>query len=242
VPRVAAARRDVGRIVLNSALPYGLLTSAFAAESADGSTSVEIKRWGWAGLDERQNNYSFLFGLLGLAATSIFLPAPEDDSGYSWALRLDRATVFALGVGTAALQTEILKPVFHRRRPNGDGFGSRPSGHATAAFASMAFLSNVVRDTLRPQNEPDLGARILKEVASAVPYLGAGYMALERVHKGEHFLTDTLLGGAIGAFTTNVFYAWSFTRREQARSWLQYASVRYDPGRRAVEVAIAGRF
>jgi hypothetical protein len=85
--------------------------------------------------------------------------------------------------------------------------------------------------------------RILKEVASAaVLYLGAGYMALERVHSNKHFLTDTLLGGAIGAFTTNMFYAWSFTRREQGRSWLEHVSVRYDPGRRGVEVAIAGRF
>jgi membrane-associated phospholipid phosphatase len=144
--------------------------------------------------------------------------------------------------GISSLETEILKPVFHRKRPDGDGFGSRPSGHATTAFAAMAFLSNIVRDTLRPQDEPNVGVRILKEVASAVPYLGAGYMALERVHSNKHFLTDTLLGGAIGAFTTNMFYAWSFTRREQGRSWLEHVSVRYNPGRRGVEVVIAGRF
>lgn len=242
VPRVAVARRDVGRIILNSALPYALLTSAFAAEGTDGSTLATIKGWGWAGLDKNQNNDPFLFGLLGLAAASIFLPEPGDDSGYSWALRLDRATAFTLGVGIAALETEILKPVFHRMRPNGDGFGSRPSGHATIAFASMAFLSNIVRDTLRPQDEPDLGVRILKDIASAVPYLGAGYMALERVHSNKHFLTDTLLGGAIGVFTTDLFYAWSFTRREQGRGWLDHVSVRYDPERRGVEVAIVGRF
>jgi hypothetical protein len=45
-------------------------------------------------------------------------------------------------------------------------------------------------------------------------------MALERVHARKHFLTDTLLGGAIGAFTMDMFYAWSFTRTELRRSWL----------------------
>jgi membrane-associated phospholipid phosphatase len=241
-PRVAVARGDVGRVVLNSALPYSLLTAAFAAESTDQSTLAEITRWNWVGIDQAQNNNPLLFGLLALAGASVFLPSPEDRPGYSWALRLDRATVFALGVGTASLQTAILKPIFDRTRPNGTCCTSRPSGHATTAFAAMAFLSNVLRDVLRPQEEPHLGLRILKEVTTAVPYLGAGYMALERVHAREHFLTDTLLGGAIGTFTTDMLYAWSFTQTEQGRNWLGHISVRYDPARRGVELAITGRF
>lgn len=242
VPRVAVARGDVGRIVVNSALPYALLTSAFAAESTDQSTYNEIKRWGWVGVDQGQDNQPLLIGLLGLAGASIFLPAHEDASGYSWALRADRATVFALGVGISAAETAMLKPVFDRKRPTGNDDGSRPSGHATAAFAAMAFLSNILRDTLRPHDEPDLGMRVLKEVTCVVPYLGAAYMALERVHGGDHFLTDTLLGGALGVFTTNMFYAWSFLRREQGRGWLDHVSASYDPRRRGIAVTIGGRF
>jgi hypothetical protein len=39
-----------------------------------------------------------------------------------------------------------------------------------------------------------------------------------------------------------MFYAWSFTRTEQGRNWLEHVSVRYDPARRGVELAIQGRF
>jgi membrane-associated phospholipid phosphatase len=242
LPLAAASRGDVGRIVLNSALPYALLASGFALESTDQSTLAEIGRWKWVSLDEHQDNYPLLYGLIGLAAAGILLPAPEDGTGYSWKLRLDRATVFALGLGTASLETELLKPVFHRTRPNGESFGSRPSGHVTTAFSAMAFLSNVLRDTLRPQEEPNVGLRVLKEVVSALPYLGAGYMALERVHGRDHFLSDTLLGAGLGALTMDAFYASSFTRTEQARSWLGPLSITYDPVRRGIEVAIRGTF
>ena len=242
-PRVAVGRGDVGRVMLDSALPSSLLISAFAAYGSDQSTLATISRWNWVGIDQAQNNNPFLAGLVGLAAVSVFLPGPEDAQSYSWRLRADRVTVLALGIGTSWAVTSILKPLSDRTRPNGECCTSRPSGHATTAFAAMAFLSNVVRDTLRPQDETNVGLRLLKEVASAVPYLGAGYMALERVHAREHFLTDTLLGGAIGAFTMHMSYAWSFTRTEQGRSWLgEHIAVGYDPLRHRVELAIHGRF
>ena len=242
-PRVAVARGDVGRVVLDTALPYSLLISAFAAYGSDQATLATISRWDWVGIDQAQDNDPFLAGLIGLAAASILLPGPVDQQSYSWRLRADRATVLGLGIGTSWAATSILKPLSDRTRPNGECCTSRPSGHTTTAFTAMAFLSNVLRDTLRPQDETNVGLRILKEVASAVPYLGAGYMALERVHARKHFLTDTLLGGAIGAFTMDMFYAWSFTRTEQRRSWLvEHISVGYDPSRRGAEVTIRGRF
>ena len=55
-PRVAVARGDVGRVVLNSALPYSLLTAAFAAERTDQSTLAEITRWDWVGIDQAESN------------------------------------------------------------------------------------------------------------------------------------------------------------------------------------------
>jgi hypothetical protein len=152
-PRVAVARGDVGRVVLNSALPYSLLTAAFAAESTDQSTLAEITRWNWVGIDQAQNNNPLLFGLLALAGASVFLPSPEDGPGYSWALRLDRATVFALGVGTASLQTAILKPIFDRTRPNGTCCTSRPSGHAMASASPWTTVKLRSSMTRRGPNE-----------------------------------------------------------------------------------------
>ena len=242
IPRVAAARSDVGNIVLGSGVPYALLTTAFAARSTDQATLTEIGRWGWVGIDERQDNWPVLASLFALAGAGVFLPSTQDGGQYSGDVKIDRAIVLALGVATAYGISEPLKYVFDRRRPNGEDSLSRPSGHATGGFAAMAFLSNVLRDALAPEKEPDLGVRILKEATTALPYLGAGYLALERVHGKDHFLTDTLLGGAVGAFTMNMFYAWSFTRTQYGRSWFERVSVGYNPTLRGIGIIVHGQF
>jgi membrane-associated phospholipid phosphatase len=241
-PAAAARTGDYGRIVLGTAIPYGLLISSFAIRGTDHDTITEIGRWSWAGVDQKQDNVPLLIGLGAIAAVSAFLPAPaEDAAGYSWRLRLDRISVFGIGIGLQALEVEILKDVFRRPRPDRNTTTSRPSGHASAAFASMAFLSDILRDTFRPQEESDIGLRILEETASAIPYLGGFYMAIERVHGRKHWLTDTLLGGAIGAFTMHMVYAESFTRVETKRGWLESVSLAYVEGR-GLAIGFASRF
>src|SRR5262249_23092883 len=100
----------------------------------------------------------------------------------------------------------------------------------------------VLRDTFHPQDEPNLGLRVLEEVACAIPYLGAGYVALERVHARKHYLTDTLLGAAIGSLTMHLFYSWSFTRLEQQSCWFDMGYVSYDPERKGIQFALVGSF
>src|SRR5206468_2835063 len=132
-----------------------------------------ISRWGWAGVDQSQDNYPFLFGMVALAGLSSLLPAPEDGVGYSLSLRLDRLAVFGLGVGLANAEVELLRPVYDRLRPIQFGSTrhgtSRPSGHTATAFAAAAFLSDVLRDTLRPEEETSVPLRIAEEVATALP-------------------------------------------------------------------------
>jgi hypothetical protein len=239
LPLAAIKSGDAGRIALDSALPYSMLVTAFAARSTDRTTLAEVERWHWAGLDEKQDNYPTLYGFCLLSGLSLLLPAPvEDTNGYSLPLRLDRVTVFGLGIGAATLEAELLKPVFHRQRPNGQGFSSRPSGHASTAFAGAAFFSDVLRDALQPVDEHSLPIRLGEEIACAVPYLGAAYISLERVHGRKHFLTDTLLGGALGALTMDMLYSWSFVRLETGRPWLEKLSLGYDPAREGAAVTI----
>jgi membrane-associated phospholipid phosphatase len=243
-PQAAYSRGDWGRIIMNTTLPYATLASAFIFKSTDRSTLTEIGRWKWVGVDQKQDNYPLLFAFVGLSAASLFLPAPEDDAdGYSWNLRLDRFAVFGLSVGIANLETELLKPLFHRQRPNGNGYASRPSGHATTAFAAMAFMSDILRDTFRPQEETNFGLRVFEEIACAVPYFGAAYIGLERVHGQKHYLTDVLLGAFIGAMTEHIFYSWSFTRTEQGRGWFfDTASVTYDTERHGIGIQFVKTF
>jgi membrane-associated phospholipid phosphatase len=242
-PRIATARGDLGRIALGSLLPYGLLATGLALEGTDKESLEDIQSWRGLGLDNSTNNYALLWAFTAVAAAGIFLPAPfEDENGYEWGLRLDRATVLALGLGVTAFETEMLKKLFDRTRPSGRGNGSRPSGHASLGFAGAAFLSNVLRDALRPDFEDDLAFRLAEEVACAVPYLGATYVSLERIHRRKHFLTDTLLGGAIGTFTMQLFYAWSFSRTEQGRAWLDVAWASWDLENGGPEIAFGWRF
>lgn len=242
VPLEAAGRGDWGRIALGSALPFGLLAASFAFERTDARTLEEIGRWRWVGIDEAYDDNPTLFALVGVTAITALLPSPEDQGGYSWSLRLDRATVLGLGFGATSLGTDVLKKLIRRHRPDDGARTSRPSGHASAAFAAAAFASDVLRDALRPQSAETLGLRILEEAASAAPYLGAGYIALERVHARRHFLTDTLLGGALGVFTMHALYAWSFAREEEGRGWLASFALVAEPLPGGVLVALGRRF
>jgi membrane-associated phospholipid phosphatase len=192
-----------------------------------------ISRWPWAGVDDSQDNYPMLFSLVAISGLSALLPAPEDGDGYSIRLRLDRLAVFGLGVGLANAEVELLKPIINRARPDEPGArggSSRPSGHATGAFAAAAFFSDILRDTLRPEEESNIGLRLLWEATSAVPYVGAFYVGLERVHHYKHFYSDTLLGAAIGVFTTQFFWEWSFLRTELSRDWAGSFELSYERG------------
>ena len=235
---------DWGRVVLGTAIPYTALVGAFVLEPEDTKIQTEIERWTWLGLDKGQNNNPTLWALIAVSGLSLFLPAPEDGTAgrYEWWLRADRATVFALGMGVSTLETELLKKVFHRMRPVGSSDDSRPSGHATAAFAGAAFFSDVLRETLRPQDETRLGVRLLEETATALPYFAAAYIGLERVYAQRHFFSDVLLGAAIGAFTMHMFYEWSFLREEAGRGWVDGLSLAWDPSSQELGVQLAWSF
>jgi len=89
IPRVAASRGDVGNIVLDSGVPYSLLTTAFAARSTDQATLTGIGRWGWVGIDERQDNWPVLAGLFALAGAGVFLPSTQDGGQYFGDVKID---------------------------------------------------------------------------------------------------------------------------------------------------------
>jgi len=98
-----------------------------------------------------------------------------------------------LSVGVAGAAALALKTIAGRRRPNSgadaddfrpvSGNASFPSGHATIAFA---LASAVDRES---------GARWVKWVA----YPAAGLVAWSRLRDDEHWASDVVFGGALGA-------------------------------------------
>ncbi|MEZ0231148.1 MAG: phosphatase PAP2 family protein [Planctomycetota bacterium] len=247
VPVNSARNGEVGRIVLDTAVPYSLLASSFSiSRPEDKAISREIRKWNGLQLDSNLDNYGVLMGYIALSMASMLLPAPEDQYGYNWHLRLDRLTVFTLGMCIPTLIREATVPIFDVPRPDGSNYTStndaRPAGHVAAAFATAAFMSHTLRDWWQPHRETNLLLRIGEEVGIALVYAPAVYVMLERIKSNKHTLVDTLLGAAIGSFTMNLFYSWSFERRELGRGWIDGLDLTYDPDQRGYMLALSGRF
>jgi membrane-associated phospholipid phosphatase len=79
-----------------------------------------------------------------------------------------------------AVLTRGLKLVAQRNRPHG-GSDSMPSGHASAAFASATVI------------QAHYGWK-----GGMPAYAAASFMAWSRVRDDRHWLTDVIIGGAIG--------------------------------------------
>lgn len=125
-------------------------------------------------------------------------------------------------IGVSGVITRVLKASIGRARPNhppyevwdvelgrgwdsiqGDGaYEALPSGHATAAFAFASAVSNEV-------------ARIAPEHARTVRLMTYGlatWTAYARVHTDAHWLSDVVLGAAVGTVTGWAVTRWHATR------------------------------
>jgi membrane-associated phospholipid phosphatase len=114
----------------------------------------------------------------------------------------------------ASLSTTLLKMTFGRQRPylneghtDFDWFQLRssawsfPSGHTTAAFAMSTVLA----------------CRIDHPAATVALYSIAALTAAQRIHDDNHWLSDVLLGAAIGTCVGwGVAHRWNFDKKESA--------------------------
>ncbi len=104
-----------------------------------------------------------------------------------------------------AVITRGLKFAIGRRRPSG-GPESLPSGHTSASFTSAAVLGS------------HFGPRV------GVPaYLAAGFIGWTRVRDNAHWLTDVIVGGAIGAAVGR-----TVTRNHGNSSWAVVPTASHD--------------
>jgi membrane-associated phospholipid phosphatase len=104
-----------------------------------------------------------------------------------------------------AVLTRGMKFVAARRRPSG-GRESLPSGHTSASFASAAVLDS------------HFGPKV------GIPaYAAAGFIGWTRVRDNAHWLTDVIVGGAIGTVVGR-----TVTRGHRNLSWAVVPSVSRD--------------
>lgn len=115
-----------------------------------------------------------------------------------------------------AVITRGMKLVAARKRPSG-GRESLPSGHASASFASAAVLDS------------HFGPKV------GIPaYAVAGFIGWTRVRDNAHWLTDVIVGGAIGAAVGR-----TVARGHRNMSWAVVPSISRDQV--AVHIVRLGR-
>ena len=110
---------------------------------------------------------------------------------------MDRSAILLASAVTATVITKGIKWVADVERPDGMGFDSFPSGHATIAFMAAEFMWQEYR-----HRSPWYG------VAAYTVAAGTGAL---RIYSNEHWLTDVMAGAGIGILSTKFTY-WAYPR------------------------------
>jgi membrane-associated phospholipid phosphatase len=115
--------------------------------------------------------------VVGAALVVAFAAGRLSDRPRIRALTYDWTDAFLVNAG----YTTLLKAAVHRERPNGEDQKSFPSGHASSAFALAAVA------------ERHYGWKV------GVPAYGlAGAVAVSRLQRNKHYLSDVVAGSTIG--------------------------------------------
>jgi membrane-associated phospholipid phosphatase len=116
-------------------------------------------------------------GVVGAAVGVLFATGRAVDAPRYRAMTYDWAHAYLINAG----YTTLLKEVVRRERPNGEDDLSFPSGHASNAFALAAVA------------ERHYGWK-----AGVPAYALAGLVAVSRLQRNKHYLSDVLAGATLG--------------------------------------------
>ena len=115
--------------------------------------------------------------MLALPVSAYLLTLHKQDRPGAWS--------FTKSLGLSAASTLALNAIIDKDAPNGSSKHAFPSGHATVAFASAAFIQR------RYGWRPGLPA-----------YLVAGYVGSLRIETDDHDAADVIGGAAIGIISS----------------------------------------
>jgi membrane-associated phospholipid phosphatase len=109
--------------------------------------------------------------------------------------------------------TEVSKNLVYRVRPDGSDSRAFFSGHASGSFAASAFVYRELDDWIDGwgiARRSDFTRTLLKSTAFAATYGWATYVGYSRIHDRKHYLSDVLVGAAVGTVLGNLMYDWHF--------------------------------
>ncbi len=105
--------------------------------------------------------------------------------------------------------TEIVKNLFYRKRPDGSDNRSFFSGHTSTTFAAATFLYLEMNDFYNDWDvtkENPFLRNSFKAATFTVLYGWSGYVGYSRIHDKKHYLSDVLVGAAVGTLISVFVY------------------------------------
>ncbi len=134
-------------------------------------------------LPEKVSKFGSLYGGIWsawlLPVSIIITSKVEDESNREMLEKLEFATSALVANG---ITTIILKEIIGRERPNGHSDRSMPSGHTSHSFAVAAVANELYGNKI-----------------GTAAYLIAGLVAISRINDNDHYLSDVIIGAALGA-------------------------------------------
>jgi membrane-associated phospholipid phosphatase len=104
--------------------------------------------------------------------------------------------------------TEIAKNLVDRPRPDNSDTRSFFSGHTAVTFAAANFLYREIDEYVDSGIDPGNKFKSIgiKAVSIALLFGWAGYVAYSRIYDNKHYISDVLLGAAVGTLISNFVY------------------------------------
>jgi hypothetical protein len=121
----------------------------------------------------------------------------------------ERSFVFAKALLYTASITEISKNLLPRIRPDGSNNRSFFSGHVSSSFTMSAFIYREISDWvdgIEFSHRSRTTSTLLRGAAFAACYGWATYVGYSRIRDRKHYLSDVLVGAAVGTVTGNFMY------------------------------------
>ena len=135
---------------------------------------------------------------LGLYSGGIFLWSYQTENDQFRSLGFSLAQAYLLNMGLTA----GLKAATSRPRPDGDDKESFPSGHSSAAFTAATVTSHFYPKFAIPA------------------YFLAGVVALSRIEKNKHYLSDVFAGATLGYVVGQTVVRGTQAANKSSISWM----------------------
>jgi len=140
-----------------------------------------------------QNASNWLLGASFAEALVSTVATPGGEDFDDWVeYKLRGLEVEAVGLGITYGTAELDKRLLRRKRPDSTDFMSFPSGHAAGSFYSATVTSKNLDSIEMPE--------ILRLGLQTGAYATAAATGWGRVETGKHYVSDVLVGAALGHF------------------------------------------